>query len=96
MLAEIIDKIDDLSNKVDEYHKETMQGFKDLEAKLCESTLTGSRATLEDFNDYMIANIGEKINKKNFEGRCGTQLSLCTKALTEVVKNFPKCLDSII
>lgn len=63
MLSEIINKIDNLSNKVDEYHKETMQAFTDLEAKLCESTLLGSRATLEDFNDYMLSNIGNKIRK---------------------------------
>lgn len=62
MLSEIITKIDSLSNKVDDYHKETMQGFKDLEAKFCESTLSKSRATLEDFNDYMLTNIGKKLS----------------------------------
>jgi len=39
MLKEILNQINNLSNKVDVYHKETMQAFIALEAKLCETSL---------------------------------------------------------
>lgn len=46
MLEEISNKLDSLSDKVDTYQKDTMQAFKGLEAAICESSLTTSRATL--------------------------------------------------